>query len=148
MKKSAVIGLILIGIMFLSTFAFAAIQSTIFGTQSSQQVQLPQSHILTSELTSQQASYLLQQGYTIVVFKYNITCLDCQNVKSFLEQATQSSDFKQQIYLEELAGFPLSVQMSSARGSQTLTNVTQSAIVDAFCNILIQPPVSCALRKV
>jgi hypothetical protein len=146
-RRNAIIALVLVGVMFFSIFAYAILQS-FFYSPPQQQISLPD-RIVTRQLTSQQRQQILQQGGTIASFKYDVTCLECGSIKSYLESMVRSPDYRQQIFLEELTGFSTtSLEVSSPRGSKMLANVTQYAISDSMCNLLVQPPVSCALRKV
>ena len=147
-RTNAIIALIIIGMMFGSTFAFASLQSFFYSPPQQQTVQ-PPSAIVTKSFTSDQRSYLLQNGATVVSFKYNIACLECGDMKSFVESITRSSGFSGQVFLEELTGYnSTSVEIASLRGSNTVKNVTQEAISDSLCELMLQPPVNCALRKV
>ncbi|TAL46860.1 hypothetical protein EPN87_04255 [archaeon] len=147
-RKNAVISLVLVGVMFFSTFAYAILQSLYYSPTQQQEVSLPNA-VSTQPFTSEQKQAVLQQGGTLVSFKYDITCLECGSTKSFLESKVRDPDYNQQVFLEELTGSKITqVDISSQRGSKTITNVTQDNITDSLCNLLLQQPLSCTLRKV
>lgn len=148
MKKSAIIGIFFIVLMLGSTIAYS-IMSAIRTPQSQDETKLPDTNIIDYNLTANQEEILLQNGRVIARFTYSINCLECLQQKSYLESfAKQYSD---QIFLEEIKDATVqnsTLAVNSLRGSDTLTNITQENVLNVFCDLMLQPPVDCVLRKV
>jgi len=141
--KSSHLGLILILIMLVSSLATQRFYYP------SARIALPEKSIIDYQLTPEQEIYLIQKGYTVILFKYSLTCDNCLDVKTSLEQFT-TSDNRHQIILEEIES-PVDVSnitISSMKGEENLINATIENVTDTLCEILIYPPVECALREV
>jgi hypothetical protein len=147
--KQALIGLMLIGLMFVSTIAFSFIQAPSFLTQNQQQEtpSLPAGKIITSPLTARQEAFMLQSHLTIMTLKYNLNCTGCLDAKNLAEAFTLNSEFSDQLYLVELEDSSLAAPllgMRSAFGARDLSsNITQESIRDALCSVVAKPPFSC-----
>lgn len=142
--KPAWIGLFLIGVMLFSTFAYAVIQSL----YPQQNVQLPTSNIINYELDANLKNALIQYGATIIKFDYNLGCNNCINQKSLLESF--ANEFKQQIWLQEIVTQSLDeskIDISSFYGEDSLIDANETEIVNSLCNLMVAPPVTCAIRK-
>ncbi|MEM7821785.1 MAG: hypothetical protein QXX38_03190, partial [Candidatus Aenigmatarchaeota archaeon] len=113
------------------------------------ETKIPEKNIINYELNDRQKYILLQNGKVIAKFIYNINCLECLQQKSYLESfATQYSN---QIFLEEITNTTTqnsTLFLESLRGYEVLTNVTQENAFNVFCELMLQPPVDCVLRKV
>lgn len=147
--KPAYIGLFLIGIMFLSTFAFIALQAT-FYSPSQQKIQVPTANVVNSRLTLNQQNFLLSQGKTIMTYQYDETCVPCLQQRQFLEQLTLNSKLSDQLFLEVLPAQnqQTSLILVSYYGRIDLGNATQQEVISALCQILVNKPVECALQQV
>lgn len=151
MKKSALIGIFFIVIMLGSTIAYSVISAVRFPQTTDKTNGIPtDTNVINYELTSQQQDILIQNGEVIAKYTYKINCLECTQQKSYLESfAGKHSD---QVFLEIISGNVTAqnstLDVNSLRGSNTLTNVTQENILSVFCELMLSPPVDCALRKV
>lgn len=150
--KKAYIGILLIGIMFFSTIAVAALQSVTNNVPQNQpqqgNVALPTSNVVDYELSPQQELQLLRGGRTILKYSYPLNCRECQQEKIFLETLATNTAFSGQLTLQEVTSSlnTRSLEIYSAYGSQKLTAVNETEVVDVLCKIAITPPVMCALR--
>ena len=142
--KPAWIGLFLIAVMLLSTFAYAVIQSL----YPKQNVKLPESNIIDYRLDPNLGNALIQHGATIITFEYNLGCNNCVNQKSALEFF--ANEYKQQIFLEEIVDENLdksTIAVSSFYGEDKLIDANETEIVNSLCKLMVAPPVTCALQK-
>lgn len=138
--KSAWIGLLLVGIMLISTFAYA-------GLQSFRRTAPPQSNVIDYELDSGLRNALIQQGATIIKFEYNENCEGCVEQKFYLEQIAE--EFKEQVFLEEIVNTSIDIpkiMIASIYGNATYTNATQDDIFNGLCELMTYPPVACVAR--
>ncbi len=142
------IGLILIAIMFFSTFAYAGLQSLFFGTTSPQS-NLPNTNIIDYQLSPDQESNLIQHGVTIALLRWNANCSGCLGLKNQLENLASSNEYKNQLLLEEIESAinASSISISSLNGQRNLNNVTTQNVTGVLCDLVYSPPASCALRK-
>lgn len=132
-------------LMLFSTFAYSFLQSI---RPVREEVELPKENIINYELSVEQESLALRNGKTIATFYYYAGCLECSQELSFLE--SMARQFPDQIILEEILGQEniKSLSITSLNGQESFTNATQDQIFDAFCDIMIRPPIVCATRKV
>lgn len=158
--KPAYIGLLLIAIMFGSTIAYGILQAAFYGTTA--RIELPKENIVSHELTEEQENLLLRNGKAILRYEYNLVCNNCLEWKSLLEQLTSSQQFQNQIFLQEIlinqtdvelprlkiTGFRISADQASIDQQLLEGNITQDDIINSVCDLVLQPPVQCALRKV
>ena len=150
MKKrtSVVIGIFFIFLMFGSTIAYTLLSA--FRTEEKKdEVELPKTSIVYEELEETVENLAVANGKTIIKLYYNVLCEGCQDQKTYLEYVTNQNSGK--IILEELtdnnANAP-KVNIRSQKGSDELVNATSDAVYDSLCNLIVYPPVDCALRKV
>lgn len=142
---------IMFGILMLgSTASYAVIQAyNFFGTNGNQQqTSLPSSNIVQQQLTSVQEQQIMQNGGTIVQFFYSSACLECVTQRNILESYANQNP--QQVYLEEIQTNNVTAQniiIKSGTNSVVLSHAVQSDIDNAFCDVLIQPAATCALRN-
>ncbi|MEM2974768.1 MAG: hypothetical protein QW112_04065 [Candidatus Micrarchaeia archaeon] len=148
MKKQVVIGIFFIVLMLGSTIAYS-IMSAIRQPEASGGTSLPDTNIIDYELTARQEELLLQNGKVIAKFTYSINCMECLQQKSYLEYFTRQ--YSDQMFLMELTGNVTAqnstLTVNSLRGYETLTNITTENVLDVFCELMLRPPVECALRK-
>jgi len=142
LNKSSLIGLFLIAVMILSTFAYAVLQAFYPRTE------LPKSNIIDYRLDSQLKQGLIQNGATIITFEYSVGCFDCENQKFTLESYVK--EYQDQIFLEEIIDESLNesrITISSFYGNEELTAPDDYQIVAALCSLMVTPPAQCALLK-
>jgi len=142
-----IIGFILIGIMFVSTFAFSGLQAIFYGSSQQQQTNLPENRIVDHKLTSQQESTILNYGGTIVAIEYTTSCQACLNQKSYLESLVQKYN---KIFLEEIVGNSTisKVDVIGLYGQRSLQNATDKEVFSALCEVMYQPPLECVVSQV
>lgn len=150
MKK--IIGLLLIGIMFLSGIAIAGVQ-TFSGDQASGQqserVEIPAQPIIDYRLSPAQLSEALSRGLTVMTYTYDRNCLECLNERVDIEQIALSKDFQNQIILEEVSRSSgnSTLEISSYFGSKTFDEFDTNSTIDSLCELVALPPLGCAVRK-
>lgn len=146
LTKSKIIGIFFIILMSIPAY------SLLSGTRTSEntgEVKIPETNIIDYELTAKQEELLLQGGKVIGKFIYSVNCLECLQQKSYLESFAKQ--YSNQIFLEEITNATAqtsTLTVESLRGYETLTNITQENVLNVFCELMLQPPVDCILRKV
>ncbi|MBI2084746.1 MAG: hypothetical protein HYT70_04020 [Candidatus Aenigmarchaeota archaeon] len=141
-NKSSLIGLFLIAVMILSTFAFAVLQAVY------PRVELPKSNIIDYRLDRSVREAFLQNGATVITFEYSSICENCFNQKFTLESIAKQ--YEQQVFLEEILDESLNqsrLTMTSFYGSKELMEPTDQQITSALCLLMVSPPAECALLK-
>lgn len=144
-RTASIIALFLIFIMVGSSVAFSILQSV---RTPKAELELPNTNIINYELKPEVENYLIQNGRTIIRLDYALACVECLNRKAFLESA--ANQFSDQIMLVEIVtteSIP-SLTATSIYGQRSLSNVTEEEIVDVLCELMVKPPVFCAVRKV
>ncbi len=145
--KPAYIGILLIFLMFGSTFAYAVIQSVSTPSQQSNQNPLP-TGIIDYELSDFQTTELLRNGYTLMRYNYNITCVKCGQDRLMIEQLAEIDKFKNQIVVQELvSGNPGELTITSVYGQETLSDFVADDVIVSLCKLLVSPPVECAVLQ-
>jgi hypothetical protein len=145
MKKTAYAGIFLIALFLVSSLAYTGYHF-LYPTK----VEIPTKNILEEELKPEQKNYLLEKGYTLIEIRYSLNCENCLSQKNLLEQIANSQGFKEQIFLQNIAdntNVP-KIKIESIYGTKILENESQEKIIDALCELLVNPPLACALRKV
>ncbi len=142
LPSSKLIGLSLIFIMFLSTFAFSVLQSTIFTP--SQNVNMPESRIVNYRLSPQQEELIIRSGGTIITFIYNPSCNECLDQKNYLENLAMRYTW---LFLETISTETnyTRIYIQTPLGQRSLENKTNKQIFDVICELAYQPPVECVL---
>ncbi|MEM5766305.1 MAG: hypothetical protein QW423_01565 [Candidatus Aenigmatarchaeota archaeon] len=147
MKRSSLLGAVLILLMLSSTFIYY-ISSLIF------QPKLPEGNIIDYELDLNQKNLVLRQGMTLVEFFYGKNCTYCQEKISFLESIV--NNYKDKVFLEKILvngsesklhfiGFNITenriyLQEKFLEGD----NITEENVMGILCEIMIYPPIECA----
>ncbi|MEM5853588.1 MAG: hypothetical protein QXS37_01865 [Candidatus Aenigmatarchaeota archaeon] len=145
MKKSVLLGVILVLLMFSSTLVYFL--SPFF------QPSLPEDNIVEYELSLNQKNMVLRQGRVLMEFFYG-NCENCTEKISFLESiADQYKDktFLEKIFVNEttpklhLIGFNVTsngiyLQERLLQGEE----IVYENVMNNLCDIMIYPPVECA----
>ena len=151
------LGVFLIGTMLFSVFAGPLLQSS--NTQSN--LDLPKTNIIDYQLDTKVKNAFMQYGVTIITFDYNLGCENCIAQKSTLEFF--ANEYKPnlnkpeitiegiygKIFLEELVDESLDkskITITSIYGKDELTDANETGIVSSLCNLMVSPPVACALK--
>lgn len=149
------ISVALIGLMFLSSLAFAGIQSLYGGfggtnspaAQSQEEAQLPSQAVIDYSLSPPQFNLAISRGVTVATYSYDKNCIECANERQFVESLALSREFQNQIVLEEIQrSGKSSLKIQSFLGSRTLEKIGQNETIKAFCDLVVSPPVGCVLR--
>lgn len=145
--KSAYVGIFLIGLMFLSTFAFAALQ-TIY-TPSQPNIELPNTNVINYQLGRDQQNLLISQGKTLITYRYDSACVSCLQQKQFLEQLATNSKVSNDLFVQILESNidPPTVGLVSYSAQIQLTNATNEELFSGLCQVLIKRPLECALQQ-
>ena|SRR3990170_5362560 len=142
-KKTGIIAIFFMLIMLLSTFAFSFIQSG--NTSDSGPATLPEDNIIYYELTFDQENLAIGKGFTVAKFYYYTTCIDCGDRLSLLEY--MANNFPSQVMVQEITtNGTTSLSMRSYLGEKNLVNATQEQIFKAFCDLMVKPPITCAVQ--
>ncbi len=149
--KKSYIALALIGIMFFSTIAFSVIQGAFNSpTANGPAVELPSTNIIDQQLSEPQENLALQQGLTIITFRYGLNCGNCTEAQQLLESVAFDKVFGRQVVLSEIndAGVrsPEAIFMS-IYGRKQISNITVDNVVNVLCDLVISPPATCALLR-
>ncbi|MEM5772762.1 MAG: hypothetical protein QXL86_00855 [Candidatus Aenigmatarchaeota archaeon] len=147
MKKSALIGVILVLLMLSSTLIYFISSLLIQPT-------LPTGNIVEYELDVQQKNLALRQGKVLMEFFYGKNCNDCQEKISVLESI--ANDYPDKVFLEKILvneslpklhfiGFNITenriyLQEKILEGE----NITEENVMEVLCEIMLYPPVECA----
>ena len=148
-SKKVIVSLFFAFLMLGSTIAYTFLQGNLkTGTT---ETTPPSTNVVGYELTADQETVLMQNGKTILKFLYNLACDGCIQRKNVLEGAVNDNTFSGQLVLEEIltnkTGLPM-LTVLSYQGQRVLTNFTNEELVEALCDMMVQPPVGCAVRKV
>jgi hypothetical protein len=148
LSKKTIISLFIGFIMLGSTAAYAFMQGFRWENNN---VEVPNTNIINHELTQEQENALAQNGKTILKFYYSMTCDGCLQKKNVLENSVNDDTFSKQLVLEEITSSKPSLPMLvvlSYKGQKVLGNYTNEELIDSLCDLMVQPPVGCAVRKV
>ena len=148
LDKKTVVSLFFIILMAGSTATYALLQAV---RQPVTEVNLPSSNVVNYELTEEQENLLMQNGKTILKYIYSQSCEGCLQKKNVLDSVAADKTFSDQVMVEQILsskqGLPI-LTVVSYRGQKVLTNYTNDDLVDALCEMMVQPPVGCAVRKI
>lgn len=144
-RTASIIALFLVFIMVGSTVAFSILQSV---RSPKTELELPSTNIVNYELKPEVESYLIQNGKMIIKFDYALACVECLNRKAFLESV--ANQFSDQIVLVEIVTNEDTPSLTaiSIYGQRSVGNVTEEEVVNVLCDLMINPPVFCAMRNV
>jgi len=139
LNKSS-IGLILIVVMFLSTFAFTTVERFWYFRQSGNEETLPQERIL-SHIAENQRILAISNGFTIIYFNYSSPS---DELKSYLESLTSNH----YVYLVENLSNQRFLKVESLRGSREINNPDLNQTIDILCQIMVDRPIDCVMREI
>lgn len=155
--KKAYLGLLILAIMFGSSLAYPLLQ----GLSGGGTVQLPNTNIVSYPLTLQQQYLALSKGMVVLDYRYDSSCKNCSSMKNYLEQLVSSQQFKPQTFLQEvlvngtiiptlnITGFKIEGRnITLDYISLKNDNITQNITFNSICEVMLQPPIDCALKKV
>jgi hypothetical protein len=134
------IGLILITVMFLSTFAYSMVERFWYFRKSNNEESLLVERIL-SHITENQRILAISNGFTIIYFNYSSPY---DEVKSYLESLTSNH----YVYLVESLSNQRFLKIESLRGSREINNPDLNQTIDILCQIMVDRPVDCVMREI
>ncbi len=107
---------------------------------------LLQQRIKTTDLTENEVSTLLLNGYTVIKFRFD-SSMSSLLMKDFLERKVNSYGYSSQTVLVELPNYQAGyiVEIISPNGEKSLVNSTQEEVTKNLCNLLVSKPTECAL---
>lgn len=141
------ISILLIVLTLGSTAAYGLVQSFAWGSSSQAQTELPATSVVNYALTAAQKDYAVRLGRTVLEYRYALKCSDCAQQKAYVEFFTDK--YSDQLLLQEITDNSLqssTLNALSYYGTRTLANPTQEQIFGLICDMMVQPPVSCAAR--
>lgn len=127
MKKH--IGIVLLLLMLMSSFAFVGFQRQTVPTGS------------FGELTPEQERQLLSAGKTIIFYNRPDACQECEEITSFLQSISIS--YADQVVLIEREAESVAIKIKSAYGQKILGVATKERISAVLCEMMINPPATC-----
>ncbi|MEM5800840.1 MAG: hypothetical protein QXD54_04665 [Candidatus Aenigmatarchaeota archaeon] len=140
-NTATMISLVLIFLM-LGSSIIVGIERFLSPTAST--IKLPEKNIINYELGINEEKYLLERGVTIVKAYFPRNCVECLEIKNYLENfITQNSN---QVIMQELDSNVSKIEIRSYRGREILENATQEKIFESFCELMLQPPANCVLK--
>lgn len=148
-SKKTVISLFFIFLMVGSTVTYSLLQS--IRQPENKEVKLPTTNVVDYELTEEQEKLLIEDGKVVLKFLYSKACEGCLQKKNVLDSVAADNAFSSQVMIEEILSSRPDLPMLtvvSYRGQKILTNYTNDDLLDALCELMVQPPVSCAVRKI
>ena len=145
-NKTRYVGLLLIGIMFLSSFGFAVINS-VYNPDSQptptangdNQIQV--SRTVSREFTSQEQSYILRNGAVIIEFSKSPDCQNCAEDKNIIDGLAK----KYNIFLSETASNATSINLIGKQTKQ-FSDITEKTLLNAYCEVAFSRPKECVLK--
>jgi len=142
-------------LMLGSTIAYSFIQAINFGLGGgSSKTELPKTNIIDYELSIDQEQLVLTQGKTVIKYSYSSTCVECISLANQLELLAnqQNSQISGQVLVELLlqtsANQTATMSLTSSQNSKIYPNPTMNDLVDGLCEVLINPPTDCIIRKI
>ncbi|MEM5799433.1 MAG: hypothetical protein QXZ43_02095 [Candidatus Aenigmatarchaeota archaeon] len=141
--KQRVLAIIFILILVGSSVAYGII--ALFGPK--QNFSIPQERILNYKLNNMQVNLLVENYFTVVEYNYTSACLECIQIKSYLEDLTQNSNG--QIYLQEiLVNDKNSLHILNILNETLIEEPTASQAINAICDNLLSTPTWCAINRI
>ncbi|MFH8092328.1 MAG: hypothetical protein QXM38_00045 [Candidatus Aenigmatarchaeota archaeon] len=142
-KTKQVLSIIFILILMGSVLAYGII--ALFGNNKTSY--LPKERILNHKLDPAQVALLVNYYYTVIEYNYTTDCMECLQIKNYLEELTQNSDG--QIYLQEIiVDQNSSLYIVNILNETLIENPSLSEAINAVCDSLITTPVWCAINRI
>lgn len=147
-SKTQYVGLLLIFIMFFSSVAFGII-SSIKNDNSEGPQQTPQGKEVTIErhtkrlLSESEKNALLQQGAAILEFLYSKDCSKCAEYRPVIESF--STKFNNILLVD--AEYPTTTIRITGKETKQIENVTEKALLDAYCEVSLIQQKDCILKN-
>lgn len=145
MKWSSMVSIVLLLLMLGSTVTGFVLQALSSGTDEiKDQVEIPAGNIVNYELTVDQRNELMRRGMTLVEYRYQYVCENCDIHRGFLASAI--SEYPEQIFVQEILDDTLEkpvLEMSSLMRREILTDPSSDDIMAALCDVMVDPPVRC-----
>jgi len=137
-------------LMLGSTIAYSFIQAVNNGLGGgTSKTQLPSTNVIDYQLSIDQEQLVLTQGKTVMKYSYSSTCVECLTFANQLEGLANSMNG--QVFVEKLlqtsANQTATLTLTSSQNSKIYSNPTTNDLIDGLCDVLISPPVDCAVRK-
>jgi hypothetical protein len=133
-----------------STAAFGLLQSFAWGNGGeTAHIELPAESVVDYGLTAAQKNYAVGIGRTLLEYRYPMSCPSCAEQGAYIEFLV--SKYPDQLLLQEISDNSLSkptLNALSYYGTRTLADPSQESIFNTLCDMMVQPPVSCATRNV
>ncbi len=145
-SKTKYVGLLLIFTMFFSSIAFGIISS--IGNQADTKP-TPTGKEVTIErhtkrlLSEQEKNGLLQQGVAILEFLYTKDCAKCAEYRPVIEGFY--TKFNNIVLVDAEA--PSTVIKITGKETKQIANVTEKALLDAYCEVSLIQPKECILKN-
>jgi len=141
--KQRIAAIVFILILVGSTIAYGLI--SLLGPKNDYSI--PKEKIINYKLSQTQVALLVQNYFTVVEYNYTIGCVECIQVKNYLEDLTQNSDG--QIYLQEIiVNDSPRLYLINVLNETVIENPTPDQAIDVVCNNLISTPVWCAMNRI
>ena len=146
MKWSSIISIVLLLLMLGSTVTGFVLQALSSGSKSAGGggVEVPSGNIVNYELSGSQKEELIRRGMTVVDYRYQYVCDDCDMQRGFLASAI--AEYPDQIFVQEVVDETLDkpvMEMSSLVRRVILTDPSADEIMGALCDVMVDPPVRC-----
>jgi len=146
MMRESIAAIVIGAIMILSAAGFALNSAMNTAVVQTPEMKIPT--IVTKQLTTEEAVYLLRSGKVIIEYYYTENCTDCIDKKAILESfAQRMSDFA---VLQEVGANDTSLQIVGSGGKiVSLGNMTlnDQNLIDKFCDVAIAQPSECLMRE-
>lgn len=154
LNRRKYISLILIVLMVGSTLAFSALQAfqswlqpNVGGGTSAPE--LPSDNVVQYAITTEQRNYMIRIGRTVIEYRYKLACAECANQRGYVEAAAR--EFPTQVFVQEIVDNSANnstLTMTSYYGDKQLANPSFDEMFEALCELMVDPPVQCATRKI
>ncbi|MBU5688917.1 MAG: hypothetical protein KQA41_01675 [Candidatus Aenigmarchaeota archaeon] len=141
--KQRVLAIVFILILVGSSVAYGII--ALFGPKND--FSIPKERILNYKLNKIQVDLLVNNYFTVIEYNYTSSCIECIQIKNYLEDLTQNSDG--QIYLQEiLVNDKNSIHIINLLNETLIEEPNISQAINAVCDNLLSTPLWCAINRV
>ncbi|MEM5776987.1 MAG: hypothetical protein QXJ06_00875 [Candidatus Aenigmatarchaeota archaeon] len=141
--KQRVLAIVFILILVGSSVAYGII--ALFGPKNN--FSIPKERILNYKLNKMQVDLLVNNYFTVIEYNYTSSCIECIQIKNYLEDLTQNSDG--QIYLQEISvNDKSSLHIINLLNETLIEEPNISQAINAVCDSLLSTPIWCAINRV